>query len=543
MLEDRQGHIWIGTQGKGAYRYDGEQLHHYTTAVGLAHDWVYALLEDRQGHIWMGTFGGGVSRFDGQVFQTLSQRDGLAHDTVQGLLEDRQGHIWIATEGGVARYRPQQTPPKVRLTDVVCGRHYGSQKKVFLPISQELIALEFQGGSFTTRPDKLAYVYRLQGDHDDWRTTYTRRVEYQNLSAGTYVFQVRAVDRDLNYSEIAVIHLVVEPDSFKEGMADVLSGSEQFVGGSPAVQQVQAQLEKVASTDWTVLIRGETGSGKGLAAQTLHRLSPRRGQPFIPVNCGAIPEGLVESELFGHEKGAFTGAVARRLGKVELAAGGTLFLDEIGDMPPATQVKLLRFLEAHAFERVGALQADVRIVAATNRNLEEAVGSGAFREDLIYRLGVFSVVLPPLRQRLEDLPVLVTHFIQRFAHHLNRSVPQMSPEAMWLLEEYSWPGNVRELEHLIQRAVLVCDGPSIKVEDLSFGPLDTGMSVVEKHFVTLEAYEWDVAAREKRYLERVLEATKGVVYGEQGAAHILAIHPEKLRARMKKLGVRRTETD
>ena len=265
----------------------------------------------------------------------------------------------------------------------------------------------------------MAYIYRLKGHQDAWHPTYIRRVEWQHLPEGAYTFQVRAVDRDLNYSATAQLDLVIEPESFKEGMAGVLSGGDEpFVGTSESIRQVQAQLEKVAATDWLVLIRGKTGTGKGLAARLLHRFSGRRDQPFIPVNCGAIPEGLVESELFGHERGAFTGAVSRRLGKVELANGGTLFLDEIGDMPLAAQVKVLRFLEERVFERVGSeesLAADVRIVAATNRDLEAAMQAGTFRQDLFFRLGAFSVELPPLSARQQDIPILVEHFIQRFA--------------------------------------------------------------------------------------------------------------------------------
>jgi transcriptional regulator with GAF, ATPase, and Fis domain len=290
---------------------------------------------------------------------------------------------------------------------------------VRVAVSQELIVFEFQGSSFTTAPDRMAYIYRLKGHQDAWHPTYIRRVEWQHLPEGAYTFQVRAVDRDLNYSATAQLDLVIEPDSFKEGMAGVLSGGDEpFVGTSESIRQVQAQLEKVAATDWLVLIRGKTGTGKGLAARLLHRFSGRRDQPFIPVNCGAIPEGLVESELFGHERGAFTGAVSRRLGKVELANGGTLFLDEIGDMPLAAQVKVLRFLEERVFERVGSeesLAADVRIVAATNRDLEAAMQAGTFRQDLFFRLGAFSVELPPLSARQQDIPILVEHFIQRFA--------------------------------------------------------------------------------------------------------------------------------
>lgn len=538
LYEDRRGHVWIGTLGKGVYRYDGTGLTRFSAADGLAHDWVHAIMEDADGHMWFGTFGGGVSLFDGRVFQTLSQRDGLPHDTVQSLFEDRGGAVWIGTEGGLARYRPQRLPPVVGVTDVVAGRHHGAPPNLQLNLPQELVAFEVQGGSFTTRPDSLAYVYRLRGLHDDWRAIYSRRIEYQDLAAGAYTFEVRAVDRDLNYSAVASLEVSVEPDAFLEGVAGLLAGSaEEFIGASRPVLQVRAQLEQVAATDWTVLLRGETGTGKGIAARHLHRSSPRRDCAMVAVNCSAIPEGLVESELFGHERGAFTGAVSRQLGKVELAEGGTLFLDEIGDMPLAAQAKLLRFLEDRSFERLGGketLQARVRIVAATNRRLEEAVAAGAFRQDLFYRLGVFVVELPPLRQHLEDIPLLAAHFTRRFARHLNRPVPSLGDQAIAYLQSLSWPGNVRELEHLIQRAVLVC-GDIVSVGDLA--PGDRTKTPPEGDLVPLAEYDLRRAEEDKEYIRRALAATGGVVYGENGAARLLGVHPEKLRARMKKLGL------
>jgi DNA-binding NtrC family response regulator len=246
--------------------------------------------------------------------------------------------------------------------------------------------------------------------------------------------------------------------------------SSPLVGQSRAWQQVQADLAQVALTDLTVLILGETGTGKGLAAGAIHTHSPRRAGPFIQVNCGAIPKELVESELFGHERGAFTGAVSRKLGRFELAEGGTLFLDEVGDLPLDSQTALLQFLQEQTFQRVGGkevLRGDVRIIAATNRDLETAVQQGVFRKDLFYRLNGFVVELPPLRQRQEDIPLLAEYFAGEFARHLNRPVPAIDPEVVVYLQSYDWPGNVRELEHLVQRAVLLCKEGIIRREDLA----------------------------------------------------------------------------
>jgi transcriptional regulator with GAF, ATPase, and Fis domain len=292
----------------------------------------------------------------------------------------------------------------------------------------------------------------------------------------------------------------------------------------------------VAPTELTVLVLGETGTGKGLAARAVHAQSKHRSGPFIQVNCGAIPAGLVESELFGHEKGAFTGAVARKVGKVELAGGGTLFLDEIGDLSPEAQVKLLRLLEERTFERVGGvqtLQAEVRVVAATNRELEQMVRAGHFRDDLYFRLHGFPVRLPPLRLRREDIPALATYFVARMGGHLDKEVSRIAPEVLAALQAYDWPGNVRELEHAMQRAVIVCHGTVIRPEDVL---LDTGRdgAATKAERLTPEEYE-------RTYLHEALEQTGWVIKGPRGAAALLGMAESTLRNRMKQLGLRRTQ--
>ena len=573
LLEDRQGHLWLGTYGGGICRYDGEKFHTFTTADGLAHDRVHALLEDRQGHIWCGTegglsrydgknfvnftvehglthnmvralfedrdghlwcglYGGGVCRYDGRVFQTLQTRDGLVHSAVQQILQDRRGAYWIATDGGITCYLPNPMTPEVRLTDVVAERRHGPVSELQITTLQQLVLFEFQGQSLTTEPERMVYVYRLEGHDADWRTTSYPRAEYEDLPAGEYTFQVRAVDRDLCYSAPASVRLSVTPDHRLQALTRALSGTEEsFVGQSPALLQAQRHLARAAPTDMAVLILGETGTGKGLAARTLHLLGPQRDGPFIQVNCGAIPDTLVESELFGHEKGAFTGADSRKLGRVELAEGGTLFFDEIGDLSPEAQSKLLQVLEERRFERLGGtrtLKLEAKIVAATNRDLDSLVCQGYFRQDLYFRLQAFPVRLPPLRERREDIGLLAAYFAERMAAHLGKTVAGVEPEAVARLQAYDWPGNVRELEHVVKRAVTVGAGPWIGVDTITLG--NDGQPLQE--MVSLAEYE-------RRYIVQVLEQFGWVIGGKKGAAAVLGLKESTLRNRMKKLGIRR----
>ncbi len=299
----------------------------------------------------------------------------------------------------------------------------------------------------------------------------------------------------------------------------------------------------MAETETTVLLQGESGTGKELVARALHANSERRERPLVKVNCGALPSGLVESKLFGHEKGAFTGANERRLGRFELANGGTLFLDEIGEMPLDVQVKLLRVVQERELERIGGhhtIEVDVRLIAATNRDLKLEVEAGRFREDLYYRINVFPIELPPLRARRDDVPLLVEHFVTKHAAKLNKLVTTIPTPIMQVLRAYDWPGNIRELENVIERAMILSPGSSLELAPnaLALAPeLQTtaqATSPATSPAQTLEEVE-------RNYLFTVLEQCQWVINGPKGAAEIVGLHPNTLRHRLQKLGLSRPE--
>ena len=307
---------------------------------------------------------------------------------------------------------------------------------------------------------------------------------------------------------------------------------DEIVGRSPGLVSVLQRVSKVAGTDSTVFITGETGTGKELIARAVHSASPRKSKPLIKLNCASLPTGLVESEMFGHEKGAFTGATTRKPGRFELADGGTLFLDEIGDIPLELQPKLLRVLQEQEFERLGSTRTkrvNVRLVAATNRNLEEMVASGAFRNDLYYRLNVFPITLPPLRERPDDVPALVRYFVQKFARRMNKRIETIPTDAMTALTRYAWPGNVRELENAIERAVILTEGPALRVPASEFRERTVGPPA---GVTTLEATE-------RQAILRALQETNWVLGGPQGAAARLGLKRTTLQSRILKLGIDR----
>jgi transcriptional regulator with GAF, ATPase, and Fis domain len=318
---------------------------------------------------------------------------------------------------------------------------------------------------------------------------------------------------------------------------DRVSMFEEIVGTSPTLQASLSRVVKVAATDSTVLITGETGTGKELLARAIHRRSNRSARAFVSVNCAAIPRDLIASELFGHEKGAFTGAIQQRLGRFELANGGTLFLDEVGELPAQTQVALLRVLQEHEFERVGGtrpIRSDVRLIAATNRDLQAAISAGSFRIDLFYRLHVFPIESPALRERKEDIRLLVEYFIDRYARKTGKRITTVDKKTLRLLESYYWPGNIRELQNVVERSVLLCETESFSIDE-SWLPQQPP-PVERKDQIQLPL---KLVAQEKSMIEAALKESRGRVFGPTGAAVKLGIPRSTLESRIRSLKIDR----
>jgi len=403
--------------------------------------------------------------------------------------------------------------------------HYGTRALLVAPIWQRADGAAVLTLSATSpdafRPEDLATVRALVPQIG---------LALENLFAFEQIEELKAqVEQERTY-------LVDEINTSARFGAD----SGAFIGRGPALQQVLRRIGQVAPTDTTVLISGETGTGKELVARELHNASPRHARALIKLNCAALPAPLIESELFGHEKGAFTGAVERRIGKFELANGGSIFLDEIGELPLDLQAKLLRVLQEREFERVGGtkvLHSNARVIAATNRVLADEVAAGRFRADLYYRLNVFPIELAPLRARREDIEPLLRHFVQRLSKRLGKPVRQVRPADLAALQAYPWPGNIRELEHVLEQAIIVSQGAFLEFAGFAAAPLALLAGVAA---TPAAAPLKTLKEQERDHILDALTRTGGRVSGAQGAALLLDINPKTLEARMKKLGIRRT---
>jgi formate hydrogenlyase transcriptional activator len=381
----------------------------------------------------------------------------------------------------------------------------------------------------------LAFASKQPAAYDDADVDFLQRVAKQVAVA---------VENALAFQQIEELKEKLEKEKvYLEEEIRTDHNFEEIVGNSNVLRRVLQEVETVAPTDSTVLIRGETGTGKELVARAIHNLNHRRDRTFVKLNCAAIPTGLLESELFGHEKGAFTGAIAQKLGRFELAHQGTLFLDEVGDIPPELQPKLLRVLQEQEFERLGGtrtIKVDVRLVAATHRDLEQMVADGHFRSDLYYRLNVFPVLLPPLRERRDDIARLVRHFIQKFARRMGRRIETIPAEAMEALVSYPWPGNIRELENVIERAVILSGGPALRLpagewtNPVSAPHLGNGKKVEES-----DSGPVTLADAEREHILDTLQKANWVLGGANGAAARLGMKRSTLQWKMKKLTISR----
>jgi len=360
-----------------------------------------------------------------------------------------------------------------------------------------------------TNEQLLCEIEERKGTEESLRSAYAENKELKDRFQAENIYLHKVIDREFNFGEI--------------------------IGRSNALEYVFFKVEQVSPQNTTVLLLGETGTGKGAVARAIHGRSSRKDRPMITVNCSALPANLIESELFGREKGAFTGSHERQVGRFELADNGTLFLDEIGEMPMDLQTKLLRVLQDGEFERLGGprtIKVDVRIIASTNRNLEEEIRKGGFREDLFYRLNVFPITIPPLRRRKEDIPLLVDHFVAKFNKKIGKKIETVSKDTLKVLQEYDWPGNVRELESIIERAVITSQG--------------TGLQILDRFVNSPTAGEQDggdckaLVDIERDHILQALEKTGWRIEGKKGAAAMLGLNPSTLRGRMRKDGIRRS---
>jgi len=404
------------------------------------------------------------------------------------------------------------------------GREIGTKSYVSMPIC------------FEDKPIGAISINSLQKNaFDDEELKLLETVAQQIEIAINNAQQAEALKEALSEVERLKNQLQAENVYLREEIRTE-QNFEEIIGQSEVLKNILRKVEQVAPTDATVLIQGETGTGKELIARAIHNLSPRKDRPLVKVNCGAIPAALVESELFGHEKGAFTGAIQRRVGRFELANGSTIFLDEVGELHQDTQVKLLRVLQEGEFERVGGSQTikvNVRAIAATNRDLKKGVEEGNFRPDLYYRLNVFPILISPIRERKEDIELLVNYFTAKYSTKLGKKVEAISKKTMDSLLSYHWPGNVRELENIIERAVILMQGSALKVDDL----LDVAHYDAALQGSSLEKLE----DMERSHILHALEKTDWVIDGRRGAALVLGLNPGTLRSRMRKLGIKKAQ--
>ena len=588
LIKDKLGRLWMSGQNSvGLYCWDGSKFDFYTQEDGLPNNYIRSLVEDDSGQIWIGTLHGlcrfdgqrfvtygeeynlkdlyhwqsamdasgqlwfaargGVYRTNGEHFQWLTEDDGLPSNKVVGVFPRPDGSTAIWTGRGLVLYRPTATiPPGVEIREVVADRVYQNPDEIELTTTAaNLLTISYQGLSLATK--RMRYSYILEGHDERWMETWDQQARYENLPVGEYTFKVIAINRDLVLSEapatmkLTVIHdprdirvnnLRTEVENLRRE-AGRKYNFHDIVGQSVAIKQVHALMERAIDSGLTVLIIGETGTGKELVAKAIHYNSSRKDGPLRDLNCGAVPNELVSSTLFGYRKGAFTGATEDRIGLFEAASGGTILLDEIGEMSQDAQIHLLRVLEENKIQRVGdniSRDVDVRIIAMTNRELIKEVEDRRFRKDLYYRLSVFPIYVPPLRERPEDIPLLAEHFLQE----MDRELADFSPGVLEMLQSYSWPGNVRELLNAIRRAdALAEEGKQIQTYHFS-SQITQGESLIQDIISERMGLSSSLELLQRRLIENALRECNG---NRTQAAQMLNTQRPNLVRIMKRLGI------
>ena len=580
------GVMWFGTWG-GISRYDGKRFANFTTQDGLAHDFITTIYRDPDDVLWFGTDGGGVCMYDGTAWSSLDSRDGLAGNIVRAIDPAPDGSLWFGTNGGLTRYRRSSIPPQVRIASVKIDGEYTALEGISSITVGNHIVIEYSAIDFKTVPQKRQYRCRIieippnpplkkGGTRDsNWRgkpkasvgfdtqavglsrnvskptqpkafgrPTKAAQFEWIPRKAGTYTFQVQTIDRDLNYSKPATLNLTVQPDPVLVSMQTEINHLrreagekyhfENIIGRSDGIRQVHALMERAIDSGLTVLIIGETGTGKELVAKAIHYHSSRKDYPLLELNCGAVPKDLVASTLFGHRKGAFTGASEDKMGLFEAASRGTLLLDEIGEMPPDAQVHLLRVLEEHKIQRLGeniSRDVDVRIIAMTNRDLFKEVEAGRFREDLYYRVSEFPIHIPPLRERPEDITLLAEHFLPE----IDKELDGFAPDVFEMLQSYAWPGNVRELRNVIRRAAAFVEKGK-QIQAYHFPPQITqGESLIQAIISEQIGLSASLNRLQRRLIEDALKKCGG---NRTHAARMLKIDRSNLIRLMRRLDIK-----
>ncbi len=470
------------------------------------------------------------------MHEPLERTMRLSHFTVE---HSPDGVAWIDSGGRV--YHANET--MCRMFGRSREEYIGSYAHEFHPEVSKEIWPKMWRELWTTLREKKVSTFELRPVTKDGRSVPIEAtqyfIEFEGVEYACVFFrditERKLAEENLKYALSEVERLknrLQEENIYLQQEIQLTHNFEDIISQSEVFKEVLGHIEQVASTNATVLILGETGTGKELVARAIHSLSTRHEHPLVKVNCAALPANLIESELFGHEKGAFTGALSRKIGRFELADGATIFLDEIGDLTLDLQVKLLRVLQEGEFERLGnpkTIKVDVRVIAATNRNLEQAIANGTFREDLFYRLNVFPLRIPPLRERKEDIPLLVNHFVQKYGSKVGKRIETVSQKVMERLQTYHWPGNVRELENIIELAIIISRGDQLELGDW-FSQKEAPSDVSQ--IATLEEVE-------RAHIIKALQFTRWRVSGAKGAAEILGMNPYTLVSRMRKLGISR----